>query len=119
MNARSALQLSLFGLSVFLFYKFVWPSLTKEAAVVGLLAGSFVHWALTNKGNKNVIYFKPFSAGWRVFFYDIMLFMALFTLYQATTSLAAMLEALTTLNDIVLSIVVLVVGIVVDYFVRG
>ena len=82
MRSKSVVQLVLFVLIVVFFGYVAWDSLTKEAAFFGAILGITLHWALTNKGNKNVIYIKPLTAGWRVLIYDILLMTWLIALYQ-------------------------------------
>jgi len=115
MKSKSIVQLILFGLVLIFFGYVAWDSITKEAAFFGALAGITLHWLLTNKGNKNVIYIKPFTAGWRVLIYDILFATWLIALYQLAGNFDAFLDSLMALNEQTALVMALVGGILVDY----
>ena len=119
MKSKSLIQLILFVLIVAFFSYVAWDSITKEAAFFGAIGGLTLHWALTNKGNKNVIYIKPLTAGWRVLIYDILLVTWLIALYQQAGSFNAFLSSLMALNEKTALLVALVGGIITDYSVKG
>jgi len=119
MKSKSLIQLILFLLIVAFFAYVAWDSITKEAAFFGALAGLTLHWALTNKGNKNVIYIKPFTAGWRVLIYDILLATWLIALYQSAGNFDAFLDGLLALNEKTALVMALVGGIFTDYAWEG
>lgn len=119
MKSKSIVQLILFVLIITLFGHVAWDSITKEAAFFGAIGGLIMHWALTNKGNKNVIYFKPFTAGWRVLIYDMLLLIWLITLYQQAESFNAFLKSLAALNEKAALLAAILTGIVTDYAVGG
>ena len=119
MKSKSIVQLILFGLILAFFAYVAWDSITKEAAFFGALAGLTLHWALTNKGNKNVIYIKPLTAGWRVLIYDILLATWLIALYQSAGNFDAFLETLTTMSEQTALILALIGGIFTDYAWEG
>ena len=119
MKSKSWIQLILFGLIVAFFAYVAWDSITKEAAFFGALAGITLHWLLTNKGNKNVIYIRPFTAGWRVLIYDILLATWLIALYQNTGNFDAFLDSLLALNEKTALVMALVGGIFTDYAWEG
>jgi len=115
MKSKSLIQLVVFVLIVAFFSYVAWDSITKEAAFFGALAGITLHWLLTNKGNKNVIYIKPLTAGWRVLIYDILLATWLIALYQSAGSFDAFLDSLLALNEKTALVMALLGGILVDY----
>ena len=119
MKSKSLIQLILFGLILAFFAYGAWDSITKEAAFFGALAGITLHWLLTNKGNKNVIYIRPFTAGWRVLIYDILLATWLIALYQNTGNFDAFLDSLLALNEKTALVMALVGGIFTDYAWEG
>ena len=119
MKSKSLIQLILFGLIVAFFAYVAWDSITKEAAFFGALAGITLHWLLTNKGNKNVIYIKPLTAGWRVLIYDILLVTWLIALYQSAGNFDAFLDSLLALNEKTALVMALVGGIFTDYAWEG
>lgn len=119
MKSKSVIQLVLFVLILVFFFYVAWDSLTKEAAFFGAIGGLTLHWALTNKGNRNVIYFKPFTAGWRVLIYDMLLLIWLIALYQSTGSFNAFLSSLIALNEKTALLVAILAGIITDYAVGG
>lgn len=119
MKMKSWVQILIFVLILGFFSYVAWDSITKEAAFFGALAGLTLHWALTNKGNKNVIYIKPLTAGWRVLIYDILLATWLIALYQAAGNFDAFLDSLLALNEKTALLMALVGGIFIDYGVEG
>ena len=119
MKSKSLIQLILFGLILIFFGYVAWNSITKEAAFFGALAGITLHWLLTNKGNKNVIYIRPFTSGWRVLIYDILLATWLIALYQNTGNFDAFLDSLLALNEKTALVMALVGGIFTDYAWEG
>ncbi len=119
MKGKGIVQLILFVLIVAFFGYVAWDSITKEAAFFGTIGGLIMHWALTNKGNKNVIYFKPLTAGWRVLIYDILLLTWLIALFQQAGDISAFLSSLMALNEKTALIAALVGGIVTDYSIGG
>ena len=119
MKSKSLIQLILFLLILAFFAYVAWDSLTKEAAFFGALAGITLHWLLTNKGNKNVIYIKPLTAGWRVLIYDILLATWLIALYQSAGNFDAFLDGLLALNEKTALLMALVGGIFTDYAWEG
>lgn len=116
MRTKSLIQLILFFAILGIFAKFGWQIVTKEAAFFGAIGGILLHWALTNKGNRNIINIRPLSAGWRVLVYDILLCTFLIALLQQNHD--AFLEALKETQNLIVS-GSLVVGIVTDYAVGG
>ena len=119
MKSKSLIQLILFVLIVAFFSYVAWDSITKEAAFFGAIGGLTLHWALTNKGNKNVIYIKPLTAGWRVLIYDILLATWLIALYQSAGNFDAFLDSLLALNEKTALLMALVGGIFTDYAWEG
>ena len=119
MKSKSIVQLILFGLILIFFSYVAWDSITKEAAFFGALTGITLHWLLTNKGNKNVIYIKPLTAGWRVLIYDILLATWLIALYQSAGNFDAFLDTLMALNEKTALLMALVGGIFTDYAWEG
>jgi len=115
MKTKSYVQIAIFILVLVFFSYVAWDSITKEAAFFGALAGLTLHWALTNKGNKNVIYIRPFTAGWRVLIYDILLATWLIALYQSAGNFDAFLDSLMALNEQTALVIALLGGILVDY----
>ncbi|MBO8175183.1 MAG: hypothetical protein H0Z18_07990 [Thermococcus sp.] len=119
MKSKSLVQLILFILIVTFFSYVAWDSLTKEAAFFGAIGGITLHWLLTNKGNKNVIYIKPFTAGWRVLIYDMLLVAWLIALYQQAGTFSAFLSSLMALNEKTALLVAILAGIITDYAAGG
>lgn len=119
MKPKSLAQLMLFFIITAFWLKIAWPLMTKEAAFFGAIGGLTLHWLLTNKGNKNVVYIKPFTAGWRVLIYDILLMTWLLTLWQQAGGFSAFLEVLMDLNEKMAVLASLVGAIIVDYSVGG
>ncbi len=119
MKSKSLVQLILFILIIAFFGYVAWDSLTKEAAFFGAIGGITLHWLLTNKGNKNVVYIKPFTAGWRVLIYDILLMTWLLTLWQQAGNFSAFLSSLAALNEKTALLASIFLGIVTDYSVGG
>jgi len=117
MNAKSLLQLIIFLLILGLWYKIAWPLMSKEALAAGAVGGLLMHWALTNKGNRNIINIRPFSAGWRVLIYDMLLLSFLFALLKQSNF--ALLEAFkNNVQNLILTLS-LVGAIGLDYGVEG
>ncbi|ALM76207.1 hypothetical protein [Thermococcus barophilus] len=119
MNTKSAVQLLIFVLIAGFFAKTAWGMITKEAAFFGAILGITMHWLLTNKGNKNVVYIKPLSAGWRVLIYDILLCTWLIALYQQAGSFSALFDALKNNVQNLALLLALLGGIGIDYSVGG
>ncbi|WP_324734947.1 hypothetical protein VFC49_07025 [Thermococcus sp. SY098] len=116
MKSKSLIQLILFITVIGIFAKFGWSIITKEAAFFGAIGGLILHWALTNKGNRNIINIRPLSAGWRVLIYDILLCTFLIALLQQAGSFSTFLSSLAALNEkTALVVVALVAGIITDY----
>ena len=117
MRAKSLAQLVLFLLIAAFWFKIAWPSMTKEALAVGAVGGVIMHWAVTNKGNRAIVLIEPFTSGWRVLLYDMMLVAFLVALWQVHGS--ALLDALkNSVQDFAL-LLALVGGIGIDYGVGG
>ncbi len=117
MRAKSLAQLVLFLLIAAFWFKIAWPSMTKEALAVGAMGGVIMHWVVTNKGNRAIVLIEPFTSGWRVLLYDMMLLSFLTALWQANGS--ALLDALrNSVQDFAL-LLALVGGIGIDYGVGG
>ena len=117
MRAKGLAQLALFLLIAAFWFKIAWPSMTKEALAVGAVGGVIMHWAVTNKGNRAIVLIEPFTSGWRVLLYDMMLLSFLTALWQANGS--ALLDALrNSVQDFAL-LLALVGGIGIDYGVGG
>jgi len=119
MKSKSLVQLVLFVLIAVFFGYVAWDNITKEAAFFGAIGGITLHWLLTNKGNKNVIYIKPLTAGWRVLIYDILLTTWLIALYQQAGNFSAFLSSLMALNEETALLVAILAGIIIDYGVGG
>jgi len=77
-GVKSVVQLLIFLGILAGYYYIAWPLLTKEALAAGAVLGLLVHWAITNKGNRDIWNMHPLGGGFRVLFYD-MLFAALLT----------------------------------------
>ena len=117
MKSRSLAQLALFLIIAAFWFKIAWPSMTKEALAVGAVGGVLLHWAVTNKGNRAIVLIEPFTSGWRVLLYDMMLLSFLTALWQANG--AALFDALkNSVQDLAL-LLALVGGIGVDYSIGG
>lgn len=119
MKPKSLAQLLLFGVIAIFWLKIAWDSLTKEAAFFGAILGITLHWALTNKGNKNVVYIKPLTAGWRVLIYDMLFLTCLIALYQTAGNFSAFLSSLAALNERTVLLAAILAGIITDYLVGG
>ncbi|WP_240922732.1 hypothetical protein [Thermococcus sp. Bubb.Bath] len=91
--------------------------MTKEALAIGAVGGVIMHWAVTNKGNRALVIIEPFTSGWRVLLYDMMLLAFLAALYQANGT--ALLNALKNSVQNLALLLALIGGIGVDYGVRG
>lgn len=117
MKSRSLAQLALFFIIAAFWFKIAWPILTKEALAVGAVGGVLLHWAVTNKGNRAIVLIEPFTSGWRVLLYDMMLVAFLVALWQAHG--AALFDALkSSVQDLAL-LLALTGSIGVDYSVGG
>ena len=117
MRAKSLAQLLLFIIISAFWFKIAWPMMTKEALAVGAVGGVLMHWAVTNKGNRAVVLIEPFTSGWRVLLYDMMLLSFLTALWQVHG--AALFDALkNSVQDLAL-LLALLGGIGVDYSVGG
>jgi hypothetical protein len=117
MKTKSLVQLIIFFVIVAAWYYIAWPSMTKEALAVGAVGGVLMHWALTNKGNKAIALIEPFTSGWRVLLYDMMLLAFLAALWQAHGT--ALLDALKNSVQNLALLLGLVGAIGVDYEVGG
>ena len=117
MRSKSLAQLVLFLLIAAFWFKIAWPPMTKETLAVGAVGGVIMHWAVTNKGNRAIVLIEPFTSGWRVLLYDMMLVAFLVALWQVHGS--ALLDALkNSVQDFAL-LLALVGGIGIDYGVGG
>ena len=117
MKPKSLAQLILFLVIAAFWFKIAWPSMTKEALAIGAVGGVLMHWAVTNKGNRAIVLIEPFTSGWRVLLYDMMLIAFLVALWQVHGS--ALLDALkNSVQDFAL-LLALVGGIGIDYSVGG
>ncbi|MFA4647855.1 hypothetical protein P8X24_11535 [Pyrococcus kukulkanii] len=117
MNAKSLLQLLIFLVILGLWYKIAWPIMDKTSIAIGSVGGILLHWGLTNKGNRNIINIRPFSAGWRVLIYDMLLLSFLFALLKQSNF--ALLEAFkNNVQNLILTLS-LVGAIGLDYGVEG
>ncbi|BAA30299.1 hypothetical protein [Pyrococcus horikoshii] len=117
MRSKSLIQLIIFLLIVGLWFKIAWPLQDKVSLLAGAIGGLILHWALTNKGNKNVVYIKPFTAGWRVLLYDMLLLSFLIALlrnYDYT-----LLDALKNNTQNLVLLLTIVGGIFIDYGMEG
>jgi len=94
MKPKSLAQLVLFVLITAMWLKFAWPLMTKEALALGAVGGLVMHWAVTNKGNRNIVLIRPLTSGWRVFIYDMMFVSFLTALAQQAGDVSALLDAL-------------------------
>lgn len=67
------------GLFLVVLYLSWTRELIQDARLVflGALLGLLVHWALTNKGNRNIVNIRPLGAGFRVLVMDMVLIIAL------------------------------------------
>ena len=117
MRAKSLAQLALFLIIVAFWLKIAWPSMTKEALAVGAVGGVLMHWAVTNKGKRAIVLIEPFTSGWRVLLYDMMLIAFLVALWQVHGS--ALLDALKNSVQNLALLLALVGGIGIDYSVGG
>ena len=117
MRSKSLAQLALFLVIAAFWFKIAWPSMTKEALAIGAVGGVLMHWAVTNKGNRAIVLIEPFTSGWRVLLYDMMLIAFLTALWQVHG--AALLDALkNSVQDLAL-LLALVGGIGIDYGIGG
>lgn len=119
MNAKGLIQLVLFLLIAAFWYKIAWSLMTKEALAVGAVGGVLMHWALTNKGNRNIVLIEPFTSGWRVLIYDMMFVSFLTALAQHAGDITALLDALKDSVQNLALLLALAGGIGVDYSVGG
>ena len=117
MKPKSLAQLILFIVIAVAWYYIAWPAMTKEALAVGAVGGVLMHWAFTNKGKKAVALIEPFTSGWRVLLYDMMLLSFIYALWQANG--AALLDALKNSVQDLAFLLALVGGIGIDYSVGG
>ena len=74
-----ALDVIQFGLFLVVLYMAWTGELIQDARLVflGALLGLLAHWALTNKGNRNIVNIRPLGAGFRVLVMDMILSIAL------------------------------------------
>jgi len=120
MKPRSLAQLVLFLVIAAFWFKIAWPSMTKEALLVGAVGGLALHWAFTNKGSKAVALIEPLTSGWRVMLYDMMLVSFLVALaQQAGMDLTALLDALKNSVQNLALLFALFGGSGIDYSVGG
>ena len=120
MKPKSLAQLILFLVIAAAWYYIAWPMMTKEALAVGAVGGVLMHWAFTNKGKKAVALIEPFTSGWRVLLYDMMLLSFLTALVQAAGfDFSAFLDALKNSVQNLALLLALVGGIGIDYSVGG
>ena len=119
MKPKSLAQLLLFVLIVAFWLRIAWPMMTKEALAVGAVGGVLMHWALTNKGNRNIVLIRPLTSGWRVLIYDMMFVSFLGALAQHAGDVSALLDALKTSVQNLALFLALAGGIGVDYSVGG
>ena len=120
MKPKSLAQLVLFFIIAAFWLKVAWPLMTKEALAIGAVGGVLMHWAVTNKGNRAIVLIEPFTSGWRVLLYDMMLMAFLVALAQVTGfDFSAFLNALRDSVQNLALLLALVGGIGVDYFVGG
>ena len=117
MRSKSLAQLALFIVIAAFWFKIAWPSMTKEALAVGAVGGVIMHWAVTNKGNRAIVLIEPFTSGWRVLLYDMMLIAFLTALWQGNGS--ALLDALKNSVQNLALLLSLIGGIGIDYGVGG
>ena len=117
MKPKSLAQLVLFFIIAAFWLKVAWPLMTKKALAIGAVGGLLVHWAVTNKGNRAIALIEPFTSGWRVLLYDMMLLSFIYVLWQANG-----LVILDTLRNSVQNLALLLAlagGIGIDYSVGG
>ena len=117
MKSKSLAQLALFLIITAFWFKIAWPILTKEALAVGAVGGVIMHWAVTNKGNRAIVLIEPFTSGWRVLLYDMMLLSFIYALWQVHGS--ALLDALKNSVQNLALLLALVGGIGIDYSIGG
>ena len=117
MKPRSLAQLLLFVLIAAFWFWTAWDIMTKEAIALGAVGGVIMHWALTNKGNRNIVLIRPLTSGWRVLLYDMMLLSFIYALWQANGT--ALLDALKNSVQNLALFLALAGGIGVDYSVGG
>ena len=120
MRAKGLAQLALFIVIAAFWFKIAWPSMTKEALAVGAVGGVLMHWAVTNKGNRAIVLIEPFTSGWRVLLYDMMLLSFLTALAQVVGfDFSAFLDALKNSVQNLALLLSLIGGIGIDYGVGG
>ena len=117
MKSKSLAQLVLFAVITAFWLKVSWPLMTKESLAIGAVGGVLMHWAFTNKGSRAVALIEPFTSGWRVMMYDMMLVAFLVVLWQANG--AALFDALKNSVQNLALLLALVGGIGIDYSVGG
>ena len=117
MKPKSLAQLLLFIVITAFWFRIAWPIMTKESLAIGAVGGVLMHWALTNKGNRNIVLIRPLTSGWRVLLYDMMLLSFIYALWQANGT--ALLDALKTSVQNLALLLALAGGIGVDYSVGG
>jgi len=117
MRSKSLAQLLLFITITAFWLKVAWPLMTKESLAIGAVGGLLVHWAFTNKGSKAVALIEPFTSGWRVMLYDMMLVAFLVALWQGHGT--ALLDTLKSSVQNSALLLALVGGIGIDYGVGG
>ena len=119
MKPKSLAQLILFFIITAFWLKVAWPLMTKESLAIGAVGGVIMHWAVTNKGNRAIVLIEPFTSGWRVLLYDMMLLSFLTALVQQAGDVTALLDALkNSVQDLAL-LLALLGGIGIDYGVGG
>lgn len=117
MKAKNLAQLGLFLLVTALFIHLGYYK--TEYGLIGAIGGLLVHYALTNKGNKNIINIRPLGAGFRVLLYDIYLITLLVALYTEAGDLSAFLDVLKTVTEKTVLLGLVALGLVVDYLTPG
>ena len=117
MKPKTLAQLLLFIVITAFWLRVAWPLMTKEALAVGAVGGILMHWAVTNKGNRAIVLIEPFTSGWRVLLYDMMLLSFIYALWQAHGT--ALLDALRNSVQNLALLLALMGGIGIDYSVGG
>lgn len=119
MKPKSLAQLLLFIVIAAFWFRIAWPLMTKEALAVGAVGGLTLHWAFTNKGNRNIVLIRPLTSGWRVLIYDMMFVSFLGALAQQAGDITALLDALKDSVQNLALLLALAGGIGIDYSVGG
>ncbi len=119
MTAKTAVQIALFLFIAAFWYKFAWPMMSKEALAIGAIGGVLMHWAVTNKGNRDIVLIEPFTSGWRVLLYDMMLIAFITALLLHAGSVTAFLTTLQESAANFALLLALLGGIGIDYTEAG